>query len=75
VSLKLLEYERETLDELILRDPKPIQDYVDVSSLRAAYKRYSAAPLQSSEEAFSIMLATTLGLWLRSMRLVPSKPA
>jgi asparagine synthase (glutamine-hydrolysing) len=69
VSLKLLEYEKETLEGLILGDPKPIQDYVDVPSLRAVYERYKANPLKSNDEAFSLMLVVTLGLWLRSAGL------
>jgi asparagine synthase (glutamine-hydrolysing) len=66
VSLKLLEYERETLEEFILRDPKAIEGYVDVSSLRAIYHKYRASPLHSNDEAFSLMLIVTLALWLRS---------
>jgi asparagine synthase (glutamine-hydrolysing) len=65
VSLKLLEYEKETLEDFILRDPEAIEDYVDVSSLRAIYQRYAASPLQSNDEAFTLMLTITLALWLR----------
>jgi asparagine synthase (glutamine-hydrolysing) len=75
VSLKLLEYEKETLDDLILRDPGPVQDYVDMPSLRAVYERYTASPLQCNDEAFSLMLTATLALWLRSSDLSHSRHA
>jgi asparagine synthase (glutamine-hydrolysing) len=75
VSLKLLEYEREVLEDLVLRDPKPIQDYVDVPSLRSVYDRYKASPLQSNDEAFSLMLTVTLALWLQSSGFTHSQYA
>jgi asparagine synthase (glutamine-hydrolysing) len=69
VSLKLLEREKATLEDLILHDPRPIQDYVDVGALRGLYEKYATNPLKSNEEAFSLMLTVTLGLWLGSRGL------
>jgi asparagine synthase (glutamine-hydrolysing) len=66
VTLKLLEYESRTLEELVMRDPEVIGAYVDLPSLRAIYHKYIANPLKSNDEAFSLLLATNLGLWLRA---------
>jgi asparagine synthase (glutamine-hydrolysing) len=75
VSLKLLEYERETLEEFILRDQETIGEYLDLPSLREVYERYTARPLQSNDEAFTLMLTITLGLWLRSRDSIPAHSA
>lgn len=65
IKLKLLEYERETLEDVIIDHPETIREYVDVPSLRAAYKRYLADPLKGDQEHFIIALAVNLALWLR----------
>jgi asparagine synthase (glutamine-hydrolysing) len=66
VTLKLLEYEREMLEDLILRDTRLIEEYVELRSLRDIYRRYEANPLRSKGEAFSLMLTINLALWLRN---------
>jgi asparagine synthase (glutamine-hydrolysing) len=73
VTLKLLEYEREMLEDLILRDTELIEEYVELPSLRAIYQRYEADPLRSKGEAFSLMLTINLALWLRNS-MVPQSP-
>jgi asparagine synthase (glutamine-hydrolysing) len=68
VTLKLLEYEKETLEEFVRR-PGTIEDYVELSSLQEIYRSYSASPLRKKDEAFSLMLALNLGFWLDSSSL------
>lgn len=60
---KLLEYERDTL-ERVINDPKIIEPYVNVPTLRAAYRRYLSQPLQSQQDVTTIFAAVTLALWL-----------
>ena len=65
VRLRLLE-ERETVDQIVLVEPAPIEPYVDVGRLRATYQRFLAHPASASEEdLFTVFLATVLGIWLR----------
>jgi asparagine synthase (glutamine-hydrolysing) len=65
IRRRLLE-ERKTLEAVILHDPGIIEAYVDVPALRAAYRRYLAQPVPSTEEdLFTIYLAVSLALWLR----------
>ncbi|MCK5232020.1 MAG: hypothetical protein KAR13_17235, partial [Desulfobulbaceae bacterium] len=66
----LLCFEKETLDEVILRDPSIIEDYVDISALRAAYKRYSSRPMQSDADALTVYCSVTLARWLQISSVV-----
>lgn len=65
----LLCFEKETLDEVILHDPSIIEDYVDISALRAAYKRYSSRPMQSNADALTVYCSVTLARWLQVSRV------
>ena len=60
----LLEYERETLDRIILSETEIIEPYVNLPALRAAYFRFVN---QSSgvRDAFIVFSAVTLALWLK----------
>lgn len=64
VCLKLLEYERETLEHFVSQNSGIIEEYVDVAGLRSLYQKYISNPLGSQDEAFSLMLVTNLALWL-----------
>jgi asparagine synthase (glutamine-hydrolysing) len=71
VRLRLLE-ERETLEEVILHDPRVIEPYIDIPALRAAYRRYLSQPAAASEEdLFTIFLSVNLALWLRQSGFAP----
>jgi hypothetical protein len=71
VRLRLLE-ERETLEEVILHNPGVIEAYIDISALRATYRRYLSQPAAASEEdLFTIFLSVNLALWLRHSGLAP----
>jgi asparagine synthase (glutamine-hydrolysing) len=41
---RLLEADRPILDEVILNDPRAIEEYVDIAALRATYDRYRSQP-------------------------------
>ena len=66
---RLLDCERETLDEVILRQPQPIQAYVDVPALRAAYRRYACHPMQTEADSLTIYGVVILALWLQQSSL------
>jgi asparagine synthase (glutamine-hydrolysing) len=66
VCVKLLEYERDRLEELV-SGRGPIGDYLDVAALRVSYQRYVSNPTSSEREAFWLMLAANLGLWLTTV--------
>lgn len=65
----LLEYERETLME-VLNKPEIIEPYVDIQALRAAYKRYTSPQLQSNQDVIALFAAVTLAFWLEKVRLI-----
>jgi asparagine synthase (glutamine-hydrolysing) len=51
------------LEEVIVRDPGGLAEYVDVNALRGLYQRYLARRLNS--DALAIWKAVTLALWLK----------
>jgi asparagine synthase (glutamine-hydrolysing) len=59
----LLAYERQRLEELILKDSKTIEKYVNVDSLREAYRRFASR--ERGDDALTIWKAVSLGLWLQ----------
>jgi asparagine synthase (glutamine-hydrolysing) len=65
VQLKLLEFERPTLEALLVDGPREIADYLDIDAVRTTYQRYAANPVASDRDAFTLILAATLGLWLQ----------
>jgi asparagine synthase (glutamine-hydrolysing) len=69
VNLKLKEYEKDTLDDVIVRSPWAIQDFVDIPRTRAVYQRYLRDPFQCADDVFTLMLVTNLSLWLRTSGL------
>jgi asparagine synthase (glutamine-hydrolysing) len=65
----LLMLEREVLDEIILKNPQVIEEYIDVASLRETYHRFVSKGIPS--DAFAVWRAVTLALWLRQTGLSP----
>jgi asparagine synthase (glutamine-hydrolysing) len=66
-SRGLLVFERERLDEVILREPEIITAYVDISTLREFYARsLSQGITQRSQDVLAIWRAVSLALWLRN---------
>jgi asparagine synthase (glutamine-hydrolysing) len=69
---RLLEDEREALDEVIVNNPQFLEAYVDVSALRAAYHRYAAEPMRVPEnDVMAVFFAFTLASWLHKSNLTP----
>jgi asparagine synthase (glutamine-hydrolysing) len=58
----LLAFERERLEQLLVKDPKAIEAYADMSVLNEAYQR---------GDAEAIWPAVLLALWLRRTGLTP----
>ena len=68
-NLKLLEFNRQILEDVILNDSKIIEEYADVPALRTAYHRYRSQPLKTSDDSGNVFLLVTLALWLRQSGL------
>jgi asparagine synthase (glutamine-hydrolysing) len=58
-------FERDQLDEIIIRNPGVIEGYVDISALRRAYKRFIEQPEADSADLFAIWKCASLALWLQ----------
>jgi asparagine synthase (glutamine-hydrolysing) len=65
---RLLEADRPLLDDVILKDPRAIEEYVDIAALRAAYDRYRSQPL-AEDGALCVYGAVTMGVWLQQTGL------
>jgi asparagine synthase (glutamine-hydrolysing) len=65
-KLRLLEYERETLEAVVLDESHTVGRYVDVPALQAMYRCYAAQPVQHEREAMAVFFATTLAMWLHT---------
>jgi len=61
-QLGLLNGHRELLDDIIVRNPGALGDYVDIPALRKVYSRYIGQ--QGQQDALMIYSAVTLALWL-----------
>ena len=59
----LLTFERRLLEEVVLNNPRAIEEYVDLPALREAHHRYISRGTEA--DALIVWKATTLALWLR----------
>ena len=66
----LLTFDREQLEEVILKEPGAIGKYVDITALRKAYHRFVSREA-TEQEVFSIWQSASLALWLQSTGLTP----
>ena len=69
LKLNLLAYERERIENILMRDSESIEGYVDMPFLREAYRRYEANPLDYLDECFSVALVASLHVWLQNSGL------
>jgi asparagine synthase (glutamine-hydrolysing) len=69
--LRLLDQDRELLETILLRDSCDLNSYVDLESIRTAYRKYEANPLSSHNEAYSVFTAVNLAIWLRTSGVRP----
>ncbi|NJN13543.1 MAG: hypothetical protein HC815_38845 [Richelia sp. RM1_1_1] len=60
---KLLEYERDTLEELIFNKSQIVEDYINIKNLQKVYHRYVSEPMKE-QEAMTIFSTIGLSLWL-----------
>jgi len=69
----LLMFERERLENVLLNEPKMMERYVDMATLRNVYQRYvSRRPEDDAhDDAHTVWLVVSLALWLRSTGLTP----
>lgn len=59
-------FERDALDEVIVRNPGPIQEYVNVNELRHARNRFIDGCAENrSADLFAIWKTVSLALWLQ----------
>jgi len=63
---RLLDFERDNLERVILRDPAPLEPYVDAKAMRAAYHEYEKNHVRTQGESIQLFAAVNLALWLRS---------
>ncbi|HEC61986.1 MAG TPA: lasso peptide isopeptide bond-forming cyclase [bacterium] len=63
---RLLDFERDTLDRMILIEPQAIEPYFDLPALKTMYNRYKSQPLISEADVLTVYGAVVLALWLRS---------
>jgi asparagine synthase (glutamine-hydrolysing) len=66
---RLLDFGRPTIEEIIENRPELIESYVNMSALRAAYRRYSSQPTRAGQDALTVYGAVMLGCWLRKSNL------
>ncbi|MGH7770352.1 MAG: lasso peptide isopeptide bond-forming cyclase [Candidatus Binatia bacterium] len=59
----LLAYERERLEDVILKDSGTIEKYVDLNFLREAYHRFASG--KAGDDALTIWKAVSLSVWLQ----------
>ena len=63
-----MEYERETLDRIILSETEIIEPYVNLPALHTAYDRFVNQSSSGVRDAFIVYSAITLALWLKNPR-------
>src|SRR5262249_29835529 len=61
----LKSFEREVLDSIILKEPRLIQNYVNIETLRRTYQRFLNAESVNSSDIFTIWKCASLALWLK----------
>lgn len=66
----LLSFERERLENVIMKNLEAIEKYVNLTALREAYHRYLAGT--TATEAVTIWKVLSLALWLAKLELKPS---
>jgi asparagine synthase (glutamine-hydrolysing) len=68
---RLLDFERERLDDVILRGRPELDPYVDSARIKAAYSEYARSHVRSQGESLQLFAVVNLALWLRSSGLCP----
>jgi asparagine synthase (glutamine-hydrolysing) len=63
---RLLDFERQRLEEVIFGDGRQLRPYVDGPAMVAAYHEYQKNHVRSQGESVQLFAAVNLALWLRS---------
>ncbi|MGA7933578.1 MAG: lasso peptide isopeptide bond-forming cyclase [Kovacikia sp.] len=66
---RLLEDERQRLEQIIFREYEGIEPYIDIPALQLSYQRYAANPLVTDEDATNIFVAVNLALWIQQSQI------
>jgi asparagine synthase (glutamine-hydrolysing) len=69
-TYSFLKHDKARLDEVILKDPSVIEDYVNVNFLRKAYSQYLSDNSRRVDE-MRIWTVVTFALWLKKTGLTP----
>jgi asparagine synthase (glutamine-hydrolysing) len=64
--LRLLDFERERLEELSLRGSIELAPFIDADAVRSAYTAYQNNHAQGQGEGIQLFATLNLALWLRS---------
>ena len=64
--LRLLDFERDRLEEVSLRGTKELAPFVDAGAIRAAYQAYENSHSRGQGEGIQLFATVNLALWLRS---------
>lgn len=67
----LLAFEGERLKEAILKNPKAIEEYIDITALRDAHHRFISREATKDDDVLSIWKAVSLAVWLRHIKQIP----
>jgi asparagine synthase (glutamine-hydrolysing) len=65
----LLAFERDLLEQIIMKDSAELEPYLDLARLGRVYRCYLQT--QTAGDALTVWKAATLGLWLRKTALQP----
>ena len=68
---RLLDFERERLEDVILRGRSELNPFVDIARMKAAYAEYERTHVRSQGESMQLFAVVNLALWLRSSGLCP----
>jgi asparagine synthase (glutamine-hydrolysing) len=63
---RLLDFERERMEEVILGKDQQLRPYVDERAMVDAYREYQKNHVKSQGESVQLFAAVNLALWLRS---------
>ncbi len=69
--MRLLDRDRDIVDDVLMRDPSDIEPYVDLPAIRKAYEAYNRNPLRSHDTSMNIFSAVNLAVWLRTAGVRP----
>jgi asparagine synthase (glutamine-hydrolysing) len=67
---QLLNYETETLEEVILHNPGVVEPYVDLPALQSVYQRFRAQAVKEDSDAMVVYAVAVLSRWLQQVNFV-----